>query len=118
MRAAICRLAAAAVTVWTADTMAQPPSTQAPVADDRSEVQTADAAADNPFFSESTLPLRYPPFDRIEDEHFAPALDRGMAEHLAEVEAIASNAEPPTFENTIVALEHSGRLLDRAATVF
>src|SRR5690606_36068585 len=66
----------------------------------------------------STLPLEYPPFDLIEDRHFGPALDRGMAEHLDEVAAIAADPESPTFDNTIVALERSGRLLNRAATVF
>jgi peptidyl-dipeptidase Dcp len=80
----------------------------------------ASSASDsaNPFFVESPLPLRYPQFDKIQDSHFAPAFERGMAEQLKEVEAIANNAEPPTFENTIVALELSGRLLTRAITVF
>src|SRR5690606_30324558 len=73
---------------------------------------------DNPLPAPSPLPLRYPPFDLIEDEHVAPALERGMAEHLEEIEAIAKNPEPPTFENTIVALERSGELLERAATTF
>ena len=72
----------------------------------------------NPFFTDSPLPFHYPQFDKIQDTHFAPAFDRGMAEHLKEVEAIANNPEPPTFENTIVALELSGRLLTRAVTVF
>src|SRR5690606_2109646 len=76
------------------------------------------AAADNPLFAPSPLPLRYPRFDLIEDAHFAPALERGMAEHLEESDAIAKNPEPPTFENTIVALERSGELLERAATTF
>ncbi|CAN5319924.1 M3 family metallopeptidase [soil metagenome] len=72
----------------------------------------------NPFYSESTLPLHYPPFDRIEDRHFAPAFDRGMSEQLREAEAIAGNPEPPTFDNTIVALEKSGRVLNRVSKVF
>ena len=74
--------------------------------------------AGNPFFTESTLPYRLPPFDRIEDAHYAPAFERGMAEQIAEIEAIASQAEPPTFENTIVPLERSGRLLERVASTF
>ena len=79
-----------------------------------------DAPADemNPFFTESTLPYAVPPFDRIDDEHYMPAFERGMAEQLDEVEAIANASEPPTFENTFVALERSGRLLDRVATTF
>jgi len=75
-------------------------------------------AAGNPFFTESTLPYRLPPFDRIEDAHYAPAFERGMAEQIAEIEAIASQSEPPTFENTIVPLERSGRLLERVASTF
>lgn len=78
----------------------------------------APAAQDNPFFKESTLPLKYPMFDKIKDSDFGPAFDRGMAEQLKEVEAIADNAEPATFDNTIVALEKSGQVLARAITVF
>ncbi|GAA5169957.1 MULTISPECIES: M3 family metallopeptidase [Amycolatopsis] len=73
---------------------------------------------DNPFASPSELPYGLPPFDRIADEHYAPAFEAGLAEHAAEVEAIAANPEPPTFDNTIVALEKSGRLLSRVASVF
>ena len=72
----------------------------------------------NPFFAESTLPLHYPAFDKIKDSDFAPAFDRGMAEELKEVEAIANNPEAATFDNTIVALEKSGRMLRRAQAVF
>jgi peptidyl-dipeptidase Dcp len=74
--------------------------------------------ASNPFFAESTLPLHYPQFDEIKDSHFAPAFDRGMVEHLREAEAIAGNAEAPSFDNTIIALEKSGQVLNRATTVF
>ena len=73
---------------------------------------------DNPFLSESALPYRLPPFDRIEDAHYRPAFDQGMEEQLAEVAAVAGSSEAPTFENTIVALERSGRLLDRVARTF
>lgn len=59
-----------------------------------------------------------PPFDRIEDAHFEPAIEQGMAAQLEEVSRIASNTEPPTFENTIVELERSGQLLDRVTRVF
>ncbi|MCA9319270.1 MAG: M3 family metallopeptidase, partial [Planctomycetes bacterium] len=72
----------------------------------------------NPLMIESPLPLHYPEFDKIKDADFAPAFDRGMAEQLREVEAIADNPAPPTFENTIVAMERSGQLLDRARVVF
>jgi peptidyl-dipeptidase Dcp len=74
--------------------------------------------ADNPFLTESSLPYHVPPFDKIKDEHFAPAIDAGMREQLKEVEAVANNSEKPTFDNTIVALERTGRLLDRAQRTF
>src|SRR5688500_13858202 len=72
----------------------------------------------NPFFAPSTLPYQLPPFDRIRDEHFLPAFERGMQEQLAEIEAIASNKEAATFENTIVALDRSGQTLTRVGNVF
>ncbi|MEA5669319.1 M3 family metallopeptidase [Stenotrophomonas sp. MH1] len=78
--------------------------------------QTAQQA--NPFFAESTLPLHYPQFDKIKDSDFAPAFDAGMAQQLKEVEAIANNPAAPTFDNTLIALENSGAILDRATTVF
>ena len=73
---------------------------------------------DNPFLTASDLPYRLPPFADITIEHFRPALDAGMAEQLAEVEAIAHSDSPATFANTIVALERSGRILDRVRRVF
>src|SRR5690242_20622257 len=72
----------------------------------------------NPFFAPSPLPLHYPQFDRIRDSDFAPAFDAGMAEQLKQVQVIADSPEPPTFDNTLLALEKSGQLLDRATTVF
>jgi len=78
--------------------------------------RTAEQA--NPFFAESPLPLHYPQFDKIKDGDFAPAFDAGMAQQIEEVEAIANNPAAPTFENTLVALENSGAVLDRATTVF
>ncbi len=76
------------------------------------------AHATNPFFQQSTLPLQYPPFDKIKDSDFAPAFDRGMADHLKEIESIATNPAPASFDNTILAMERSGQLLDRARVVF
>ena len=73
---------------------------------------------DNPLLTTSSLQFGYPPFDLIKNEHFEPAMIQGMAEQRAEIAAIASNVAPPTFENTLVAMEQSGQLLDRAATVF
>jgi len=73
---------------------------------------------DNPLFSTSHLPLRYPQFDQIKDEHFAPAFNAGMAEELKEIEAIAAQTDAPSFENTIIALQQSGRLLRNAQRIF
>jgi peptidyl-dipeptidase Dcp len=73
---------------------------------------------DNPLLKESSLDFHYPPFDRIRDEHFAPAYEQGMAAQLKEIQPIASNPAPPTFENTIVALEKSGELLGRVDRIF
>ncbi len=73
---------------------------------------------DNPFARESTLPYQLPPLDRIKDEHFRPGLLAGMAQQREEMEAIAKNPAAATFDNTIVAMERSGQLLTRVATVF
>ena len=80
--------------------------------------ETATVTEANPFFAESTLPFHYPPFDRIDDSLYRPAFERGMADQLAEVEAIATASAAPTFENTLVALERSGRVLERVSQVF
>jgi peptidyl-dipeptidase Dcp len=73
---------------------------------------------DNPFYAPSTLPLQAPPFDKIKDGDYQPAIEAGMAQQRVEVRAIADNHEPPTFDNTIVALEKSGQLLNRVMQVF
>ncbi len=72
----------------------------------------------NPFFEPSSLYLQFPPFDKIEDAHYMPAFTQGMKDHLAEIEAIVSNPAPASFDNTLAALEKSGRLLDRVEQVF
>ncbi|MCH7816439.1 MAG: M3 family metallopeptidase [Proteobacteria bacterium] len=77
-----------------------------------------EAIASNPFFAESPLYLNYPPFDRIDNAHYLPAFERGMAEEIAEIEAIASQPAAPSFENTLLALELSGQLLNRVSRVF
>jgi peptidyl-dipeptidase Dcp len=74
--------------------------------------------ADNPFAAPSALDFQLPPFDRIRDSDYRPAFEAGMAEQLRQVAAIAHNSEPPTFANTIVALERSGRTLERVETTF
>ena len=72
----------------------------------------------NPFAKASTLPFNYPVFDKIRIEHFAPAFAEGMRSEAAEVNAIANNRKPATFENTVVAMERSGKLLDRVSGAF
>ncbi len=72
----------------------------------------------NPFYAPSTLPFHAPPFDKIKDADYQPAIEAGMAQQLKEVEAIADNPSTPTFENTLVALEKSGQLFNRATAVF
>ena len=79
---------------------------------------TAAFGPSNPFYAASTLPFQAPPFDRIHDADFEPAIEAGIAQQQAELEAIANNKEAPTFANTIVALEKSGELLTRATLVF
>jgi peptidyl-dipeptidase Dcp len=84
---------------------------------EQSPVQNSNVE-NNPLLTESSLPYHVPPFDKIKDEHFTPAIEAGMCEQLKEVEVVANNSEKPTFENTIVALERTGRLLDRAERIF
>lgn len=83
-----------------------------------SATPATDAQAGNPLFVDSPLPLEYPQFDKLKDEHFAPAFDAGMARNLEEIRKIASEKTAPTFENTILALEQSGKLLDNARRIF
>jgi peptidyl-dipeptidase Dcp len=81
---------------------------------------TADDAfgPSNPFYAASTLPFQAPPFDKIKDTDYQPAIEAGMAEELKEIQAIAENTAPPTFENTLVAMEKTGQLLNRASLAF
>jgi peptidyl-dipeptidase Dcp len=74
--------------------------------------------ATNPFVAASDLPFGLPPFGRIVEEHYRPAFEAGMAEQRAEIETVVTDPAEPSFANTVEALERSGRLLDRAASVF
>ncbi len=74
--------------------------------------------SDNPFYSASSLPFEAPDFDAIENDHFRDAFLDGMEYQLEEIEEIASNSEDPTFDNTIIAMERSGELLNRTRSVF
>ena len=75
-------------------------------------------SGDNPFMQASDLYLQYPAFDKIENAHYMPAFKAGLAEQVAEIDVIANSEEAPTFENTFVAMERSGAILDRVARVF
>jgi peptidyl-dipeptidase Dcp len=72
----------------------------------------------NPLLQPSPLPFHLPPFDKIKDADYAPAFEAGMAEQRKEIDAIAHSPEPPTFDNTIVALERTGRTLARVEKTF
>ncbi|MBI1366682.1 MAG: peptidyl-dipeptidase Dcp [Alphaproteobacteria bacterium] len=76
------------------------------------------AASANPFDTPSTLPFEAPMFDKIKDTDYQPAFEEAMKKQLAEIDEIANNPAAPTFENTIVAMEKSGRMLDRVSEVF
>src|SRR5205085_10297859 len=75
------------------------------------------AAGANPFFAESALPFQAPPFDKIKESDYQPALEEGMQRQLAEVLAIANCSDAPTFANTIEAMENTGALLTRVSKV-
>jgi peptidyl-dipeptidase Dcp len=72
----------------------------------------------NPFYAASKLPFQAPPFDKIKDTDYRPAIEAGIVQQLQETEAIANNPAAPTFDNTIVAMEKTGQLLNRVTMVF
>ena len=75
-------------------------------------------ACRNPFYAASTLPFQAPPFNKIKDSDYQPAIEAGIAQQLQEMDAIANNPAAPTFDNTIVAMEKTGQLLNRVTLVF
>jgi peptidyl-dipeptidase Dcp len=77
-----------------------------------------DFGPSNPFYAPSTLPFKAPPFDKIKNDDYQPAIEAGMAQQEEEIKAIADNPAPPTFENTIVAMEKSGQLFQRVLAAF
>jgi len=83
-----------------------------------SSMSSAATRVANPFAVPSNLPFQAPRFDIIKDKDYQPAIEAGMAEQKAEIARIANNPAAPTFDNTIVALERSGRMLDRATNTF
>lgn len=72
----------------------------------------------NPFYQSSTLPYQAPPFDRIEEKDFSPAIDEGIRQYLADIDEIANQTQPATVENTYIAMEQAGPLLKRVMQVF
>ena len=102
------RPAAVAVRAVTGPRHARPPQTAS---------QAAVATA-NPFFTASALPFQAPPFDRIKDGDYQPAIEEGMKRQRAEIDAIANDPAAPTFANTLEAMERSGALLTRVSKVF
>lgn len=78
----------------------------------------AQTISNNPFFEEWNTPFQTPPFSKIKNEHFLPALEEGIKQQRAELELIINNSESPTFQNTIAALEKSGKLLTKVTRVF
>ncbi len=72
----------------------------------------------NPFFTDYGTPFGTPPFDRIEEKHYLPAFEKGIEDHQIEIDAIANNPEEATFDNTIVQMERSGRLLTSVNNIF
>ena len=92
------------------------PSFAAPVAP--AAASAAALEASNPFAKVSTLPFHYPAFDKIKDAHFLPAYAAGMRAQLREIDGIANNPKPASFENTVVAMERSGQLLTRVSATF
>ncbi|MDW2983009.1 peptidyl-dipeptidase Dcp [Rhodanobacter sp. KK11] len=94
---------------------ANPPAPAASVA---AASSTATAMTSNPFYAVSTLPFQAPPFDKIHDADYQPAIEEGMRQQLAEIEKIANDPAAPTFENTYVAMEKSGAMLHRVMAAF
>jgi peptidyl-dipeptidase Dcp len=80
--------------------------------------QTIGFGPSNPFYAASTLPFQAPPFDKIKDSDYQPAIEAGIAEESKEIDAIANNPAPPDFANTVLALEKSGQLLSRVQRAF
>ena len=81
-------------------------------------ITNSEIVNENPFFKEYETPFKVPPFNKIREEHYLPAFKKGIKENQLEIETIINNAERPTFENTIEALEFSGRLISMVAYVF
>jgi len=82
------------------------------------QAKGAEFGPSNPFYAKSTLPFQAPPFDKIKDADYQPAIEAGIAQQLKETDAIANNPAAPTFDNTVVAMERTGALFDRVMAAF
>ncbi len=109
----VISLFAAVLAIAGCATTSQSPTVSASSADGSSALSRS-----NPFATASTLPFHAPPFDRIKDSDYQPALEAGMKEQIVEIEPIANQSAPATFDNTIIPMERSGALLTRASKVF
>lgn len=118
MRKTLLATAIGAVLTLSACSDNTAPTQQATQAAAPEAAAVQEVTVSNPFFKKSTLTYEAPDFNAIQDEHFLPAFEEGMKQHLAEIEAIANNPEAATFENTFVAMEKSGELLTRVSRVF
>lgn len=118
MKKTLLASAIASVLALSACTDNKPAAEQQTPAPAVAATQGADATMANPLLTVSPLQYQAPQFDLIKVEHYLPAMEAGITENAAEIETIANNTEAATFDNTIVALEKSGALLDRATSVF
>ncbi|HKQ87962.1 MAG TPA: M3 family metallopeptidase [Candidatus Acidoferrales bacterium] len=89
-----------------------------PIAGPQTQTTKSAFGPSNPFYAPSTLPFHAPPFNKIKDSDYEPAMDAGIAQNLAEIDKIANDSAPATLANTFIALEKSGRLLERVDSVF
>ncbi|MBD1389126.1 M3 family metallopeptidase [Neiella sp. HB171785] len=102
----------------------EPPKNEQVTVEVTAEQQAQQIAAqnpeqqNNPFFADYDTPFQIPPFNKIKDEHYMPAFEKGMEQHLAEIDAIVQNSDAPTFANTIEELERTGKLLSKVQRVF
>ena len=113
----IATTVALAACSWQANATDTTPATTASAAPARTAAP-ATAMTSNPFFRASTLPFQAPPFNKITDADYQPAIEEGMQRQLAEIDKIANNPALPTFKNTYVAMEKSGVMLNRVMAVF
>ena len=100
------------------DEGAKPASSASTAAASTAAAPAAATSTSNPFNLASTLPFQAPPFDKIHEADYQPAIEEGMQQHLAEITTIADNPEPATFDNTLVAMEKSGAMLTRVMMAF